>query len=76
LHVLGTYIPAGYTDLLGPDGTVHEGFWRQAAVDPLEGLDLTSRSQPTAGVEVRERYREYFSGPGSLDWQWEHINRR
>lgn len=70
------YVPAGYIDVVGRNGEVRNGFWRQEAVAPLEGLDTVNKSVPGAAVEVRERLTEYFSGDGSLDWQLEYVNRR
>ena len=71
-----SYLPRGYADVVGRDGAVREGFWRQEAVPPLNGLNTISRSVPGAAMEVRERMRDYFSGNGSVDWQLELINRR
>ena len=71
-----TYIPVGYADHIGPDGLITDGFWRQAARDPLDGLDVTSRSMTTAAIQLREQLTVYFAGNGSVDWQLQHIRRR
>lgn len=70
------YIPAGFADGVGRGGELRNGFWRQEAIPPLNGLDTVNRSMPGAALEIRERMREYFSGDGSTDWQLQVVNRR
>ena len=72
------YCPPGFADSLSSSGEVADGFWRAngQSASSLEGLDITSRSLSTAGVEIRERLRAYFIDQGSVDWQYQHINRR
>ena len=70
------YTPLGYVDHTTPAGEIREGFWRQQAVPPLQGLGVTARSATTAAMTIRNRFAEYFSGAGALDWQLDHINRR
>ena len=72
----GHYVPPGYADVVGRDGEVREGFWRQEAIEPLEGLNTVNRSVPGAAVEIRDRVREYLNGDGSLEWQLDYVNRR
>ena len=72
----GTNCPVGYADSLGANGLVSDGFWRQGAVNPLDGLALTSRSMTTASIQLREKLADYFVGNGSVDWQLTHIRRR
>lgn len=70
------YVPRGYADVPHPNGVITDGFWRQEAVRPAHGLNLVSKSIAGGAVEVRERWREYLSGAGTVDWQRDYINRR
>lgn len=71
-----TYCPAGYADHIGSDGQIAEGFWRQSAINPLDGLEVHSRSMTTAAIQLRDQLSDYFIGDGSVEWQLQHIRRR
>jgi hypothetical protein len=70
-----TYCPPGFADSVDPSGNITNGFWR-AAQSPLDELNIASRSMTTAASEIRNRLVTYFSGPGSVSWQENHVNQR
>ena len=55
-------------------GEVIPGEWRQnlTAITPLE--ISKSRKTPTSAKTVQDTFKEYFVGPGQLEWQWKMIN--
>ena len=69
------YLPAGFADNVLNDGNVAGGFWR-ANRQNLEGMAATARRHVDAATAARNRYAEWFSAQGAVDWQDQHVNRR
>ena len=70
-----SYLPNGFVDEENLEtGEVIPGEWRQnlTAITPLE--ISKSRKAPTSAKTVRDTFKEYFVGPGQLEWQWKMIN--
>lgn len=68
------YNPPGYADVLLPGGNIIDGFWRQN--NQLAGMAAAApRRHTEAATDVRNRYKQWFSREGSMDWQDNHINR-
>ena len=71
------YVPAGFADGVRGDGTVQEGFWREAPVLDINIASTQARHATAEASQIRDKFVTYFSGePGSVPWQWNHINRR
>lgn len=70
------YAPPGYGDWIDPQGQVIPGEWRSEEANVLGGIPASvARNPPLTAVDVRHRFSDYFSGPGALDWQDQHITR-
>ena len=70
-----SYLLNGFVDEENLEtGEVIPGEWRQnlTAMTPLE--ISKSRKAPTSAKTVRDTFKEYFVGPGQLEWQWKMIN--
>lgn len=70
------YNPPGFTDIVQPDGSVVEGFWRSQTA--IAGLKMrTSKSSTVAGSHVRAALTTYFnSDAGAVPWQLHEIHKR
>lgn len=70
------YAPPGYGDWVDPQGEVIAGEWRADQANLLDGIaGSVARNPSLTAVDVRERFMNFFSGPGALDWQDRHVNR-
>lgn len=50
------------------------GSWRQGAV--ITGLERTKVNRSAdAGLEIRNRYMQYFNTVGSVPWQWDAVQK-
>lgn len=71
-----SYTPPGLADVVNPDGSITEGFWRRSSNQLTSGTHR-NRSRTTDAGDVRDRLVEYFnSDRGAVAWQNTHINRR
>ena len=75
VHKDPNYCPPGMADSVAEDGGITDGFWR-AAECPLQELATFSRSTNTEGLHIRESLKDYFVGPGNVEWQQQHVSRR
>ena len=68
-----TYAPAPFVDHVAPDGRMIDGTWRQeelpAGMRPLPPKSTANKAK-TGAVEIRETLKNYFIGPGAVEWQW------
>ena len=64
-----TYNPPGFADQISTVGVVTDGEWRNE--DTLTALDHLPPTNCTLNAtQVREKFADYFCGPGQVDWQW------
>ena len=65
-----TYIPYGFTDEISVDGEVIEGDWRnEEQLLPLQP-QVSGNNCSIDASDVREKFADFFYGPGQVDWQW------
>lgn len=70
-----TYNPPGFTDTIGEDGEIIQGFWRTMPLH--ESLaPTTSRNATARSLHIREYFSNYLSTNGAVGWQLGHINAR
>lgn len=64
-----TYNPPGFADEVSDVGDVADGEWRNE--DPLTVLaPLPPQNCPLNATQIREKFADYFCGPGEVEWQW------
>lgn len=62
------YNPPGYSDVVLPTGDIANGLWRTN--NDHQGLPrLRGQNHAVAANNVRERFKEWFSGVGATSWQ-------
>lgn len=72
-----TYVPIGFADCVCQDGTIEEGFWRDAPHLDINVAATQARHATAEANEIREKFVSYFcSDHGSVPWQWDYIRRR
>lgn len=67
-----SYTPETYVDTFEENGELIPGDWREEAnIDFLRSIPCTkSNRAPLKAEQVRERFADYFYGPGEVPWQW------
>ena len=68
------YLPAGYADQVQRDGHVAAGFWRVDNQN-LDGMVATARGHAVAATNARNRFAQWFSEEGAVEWQDRHVTR-
>ena len=68
------YLPAGYADQVQRDGHVAAGFWRVDNQN-LDGMVATARGHAVAATNARNRFAQWFSEVGAVEWQGRHVTR-
>ena len=68
-----TYAPRSFVDRVGPDGNIIDGDWRDeeqsTAMRDLRPRTAANKPKKSA-VEIRDIFKNYFMGPGAVEWQW------
>ena len=80
-NLLGTksrnsYTPPGFAGEADKDGRIHEGEWRKQMhiFNNLLPLPSTHSRRSTAdAIGIRNSFKQYFCGAGSVPWQWKHL---
>ena len=69
-----SYTPTELLDREEADGSLVEGSWRNEPVPP--NISSLQRNPPcrvkVSAEQARNKFKEYFAGPGQLPWQY-HI---
>lgn len=70
-----SYTPAGFVDQEN-EGVVVGGSWRDTSAPNIVPLQPAPPSRKNASAEaVREKFCNYFNGPGQVPWQWNVLTR-
>lgn len=67
-----SYTPPGFIDEVSINGEMTEGEWRNYTVPAnIQPLPSTyARRATSEAIKIRNLFKEYFMGPGSVPWQW------
>ena len=57
------------------DGRIYEGEWRKQihTFNYLLSLSLIHSQKSTAVIGIRNLFKQYICGAGSVPWQWKHL---
>ena len=72
-HDTTLYCPPGFADSVDPNGNLVDGTWRLDNNEQLETFN--NRHFTPDGSSVRDHLKNYFIGPGSMEWQINYIRR-
>ena len=70
-----SYTPVGFLDQEN-EGVVEGGSWRDISAPNIVPLQPAPHSRKNVSAEaVREKFCNYFNGPGQVPWQWKILTR-
>lgn len=65
-----------FADVVGDNGTVVDGRWRDDRTNVLPGARRShARNPPVTALGVRGKLIDYFKNAGHLDWQDAYVRR-
>ena len=64
-----SYCPAVLADQILSSHQIYEGQWRENGDSLTPLAPVRPAKPPLKAIEIRERLKEYFIGPGQVEWQ-------